>query len=63
MASGTDRGGSVREHRQTEESILRDDTRGDQIADDLWLAEVARQIPLIRKDLNECIDKLEKNDA
>lgn len=52
----------MREHRQTVESILRDDTRGDQIADAIWLAEVARQIPLIRKDLNECLDKLEKND-
>lgn len=39
------------------------DNRADQINDDLWLAEVAKQIPLIRQDLNECLDKLEKNDA
>lgn len=45
-----------------EEWFTERENRADQISDDLWLAEVVKQIPLIRQDLTECVDKLEKND-
>lgn len=49
----------MREHRQTEESIMRDNAKGDQIADDMFLAEVAQQIREATDILKKANDEAE----